>query len=162
MVASFDLQQRRFLLDKRRVIARPGGQHSAIQFQQPGRQPLQQGAVVGDEQQAAPELQQLLFQPLDGFQIQMIRGFIQQQHLRLTDQRPAQEYPPPPAAGQFRQWRIRRQLQTADDCLNPLLPAPALAGFQFMLQAFHALQRFRCGVVRQLPGRLVIFRQQIA
>ena len=46
--------------------------------------------LVVEAEQATPELQQLLFQPLDSFQIEMIGRFIEQQHLRLADQRPTQ------------------------------------------------------------------------
>jgi hypothetical protein len=73
------------------------------------------------------------FQPLDGFQIEMVGRLVQQQHVRLADQRPAQQHPPPPAAGQFGEWRVSRQLQAADHGFDPLLPAPAVARFQFML-----------------------------
>ena len=78
-MAGLDLQQRRLLLQKRGVIARPRGQRAAIQFQQAGRQPLQQGTVVSDEQQPAAKFQQLLLQPLDGFQIEMVGRLVQQQ-----------------------------------------------------------------------------------
>ena len=117
---------------------------------------------MGDKQQTAAKLQQLLFQPLNGVQIQMIGRLIKQQQIRLADQRPAQQHPPPPATGQLGQRRIRRQAQTAENGLGALLPAPALARFQFMLQAFHPAQPLRRGIVDQGGSRLVILRQQRA
>ncbi len=44
---------------------------------------------------------------------------------------------------------------------DPLLPAPAIARFQFVLQAFHVPHLFGRGVMRKLRRRLVILGQQI-
>ena len=88
---------------------------------------------MGDEQQGAPIIQQLFFQPLNGLDIQMVGRLVQQQQFGFAHQRPAQHNPPPPAAGEFGQRRIRRQLQPGQSRLHPLLQPPAILCFQLML-----------------------------
>jgi hypothetical protein len=45
---------------------------------------------------------------------------------------------------------------------DPLLPAPAVARFQFMLQAFHLAHLIGGGGLAQPVGGFVVFRQQSA
>ena len=88
----------------------------------------------------------------------MVGGFVQQQDVRLADQRLAQRGPPPPAAGQLGHAGVARQLQLADGRLHPLLQLPAVPRLQLML---HAGQRrhVRRGAVLQ---QVVVLGQQAA
>ncbi len=72
---------------------------AAVQPQQAAGQLAQEGAVVADHQDAAGEARELLFQPLDGRQIEVVGRLVQQQQIRPADQRARQRRAPPFAAG---------------------------------------------------------------
>ena len=73
---------------------------AAVQPQQAAGQLAQEGAVVADHQDAAGEARQLLFQPLDGRQVEMVGRLVQQQQIRPADQGARQRRAPAFAAGQ--------------------------------------------------------------
>ena len=62
--------------------------------------PLQQIAVMSDDHQCALALLQLCFQPLGGLQVDVVGGFIQQQHIALAAQHAGQGHPHPLPAGE--------------------------------------------------------------
>lgn len=122
------------------IAARPGNQPAPVQIDDAGGQVLQEGAVMGDEQQGALEVQQLFLQPGDAFQVQMVGRFVQQQHFRFDDQRPGQRHPAQPAAGELTDPAVGRQLQAAQDIFHALPGLPAMQGFQAVLQFSQFLQ----------------------
>jgi len=84
----------------RRARARPGGETAAVQLQDASGQALQEGAVVGDEQQGpAPGLEEAL-QPVDGLDVQVVGGFVQEEQVGLRDQGTGEEGAPAHAAGE--------------------------------------------------------------
>ena len=74
-----------------RVVAGPRGEPAAVQLHDPGSESLEEGAVVGDEEQAPDEAHQEGLEPLDAIQVEMVSGFVQQEDVRLRGQRPAQQ-----------------------------------------------------------------------
>ena len=56
----------------------------------------------------------------------MVRGLIQQQQVRLRDERSTKHHAPPPSAGQIRHAGIARELETRDDLIDFELPPPLL------------------------------------
>ena len=67
-----------FLFQQKFLIAvRPVGEAPAIQFQDAGRQPLQEGPVVGHKHDAARKSVNPVLQPLYGAEVQMVGGFVQ-------------------------------------------------------------------------------------
>ena len=48
----------------------------------PGGDVVQELAVVGDQQQRAPEGFQVILEPFDGLDVQVVRGLVQQQDVR--------------------------------------------------------------------------------
>ena len=59
---------------------------------------LQKPPVVGDEDNGALEATDLLLQPIDRGDIEVVGRFVQQQHVRLCHQCPRQCGTPSPAA----------------------------------------------------------------
>ena len=52
----------------------------------PGGDVVQELAVVGDQQQRAPEGFQVILEPFDGLDVQVVRGLVQQQDVRMREQ----------------------------------------------------------------------------
>ena len=65
-----------------REVAGVGAQYAAVQFDDAGRDPIEEGAIVGDDD-GSRHLEQQLLQSFDGFDIEMIGGLIEQQQIRL-------------------------------------------------------------------------------
>ncbi len=83
------------------VIAGPAAELPAVEIDDARGNAVDEGAVVADEQQRAAEFQQQLFQPLDGVDVQMVGGLVEQQQLGLHHQRARQQHAPAPAAGEI-------------------------------------------------------------
>ena len=73
----------------------------------------------------------------------MVGGFVQQQQIRLGNQRLRQHHAPFQTTGQIRQGRVGRQIQPRDDILHLLFQPPAIFGFQFGLQLRQTIQHRR-------------------
>ena len=67
----------------------------------PGNQGIQQGHVMGDDYDGSAVGAQVLFHPSLGLDIQMVGGFVQQQHFRLPEKKLRQRDAHLPAAGEF-------------------------------------------------------------
>ena len=144
--------------EKALVVPLPMQQVTAVQLGDAGSHALQEAPVVGDQDQGPLESLQLLLQPFDGRQIEMVGRLVQQQQIRVDHQRPCQCHTAAPAAGQFRQASIRRQLQLADGGLHPVLQLPAVCCLQCHL---HPFQCFQIGVAAGLH-QAVVFAEQVA
>ncbi len=128
---------------------------SAVELDDAGRQPLEERAVVGHEQHRAGVLGQERLEPLDGVDVEVVGGLVEQQHVGGGDQRPRQQHAPPPAARQRVHRHVGRQRQAGEHQLDALLEAPAVALFQLVLQPAHPLER-RLVAVRDLGRGMVI------
>ncbi|CAI8755951.1 putative 30S ribosomal protein S5 [Methylococcus capsulatus] len=152
----FFLQRRRLLRQVVPVITGPGGQLAAVQIDDAGGHPLQEGAVMGDEHDGAGELEQLLLQPDDGFEVEMVGGLVQEQQIRLDDQGAGQRDPALPAPGQPFDRFFTRQSETAEHEFHPPAQTPAICGFQRLLQDAEPVQT-RGVTVREPFGQVVVF-----
>ena len=81
------------------VVAQIGAGDAPLRFHDLVADPIQEGPVVADHHQRAGLADQVPLQPLDGFNIQVVGGFVQQQQIRLLQQHLAQGDPHLPAAG---------------------------------------------------------------
>ncbi len=98
-------------LEKRRVVSRPRGQPAAIEFDDAGRQPLQEHTVVRHEQHGAGIVREEGFEPRHHLDVEMIRRFVEDQKIRRADERTRQQHPPAPAAGERGDARVAGDLQ---------------------------------------------------
>jgi hypothetical protein len=112
-----------------REVARIGKQPAAIEFDDARGHPVQEAAVVGDEHHAAAILQQQVFQPLDGIEVQVVGRLVQQQHVGPAHQRLRQRDALAVAAGQGADARLRVEMKAVQGLVDPLLPVPAVLGF---------------------------------
>ena len=72
-----------FLLQPGGIIALPRDAIAAIEFQNPPGNVVQKIAVVGDRNDGAWILLQVLLKPRDGLRIQVVGGFVEQQDVWL-------------------------------------------------------------------------------
>ena len=108
------------------VVAVPAGERAAIQLDDARRDAVDEGAVVADAQQRAGEAEQQLLQPLDRLDVEMVGGLVEQQHVRLDDQRAREQRPPPPAAGQRGVVRSAVEAEARQHLVHALHALPVL------------------------------------
>ncbi|MNH01782.1 hypothetical protein D3C79_610060 [compost metagenome] len=141
------------------IVAVPVDQAAAVQFEDAGGQVLQEGTVVGDEQHRAVEAAQGLFEPGDGTDVQVVGRFVEQQQVGFRHQRLGQQHAAAPATGQLGQGLVGRQLQAAEGAFHHLLQAPAVTGFQLVLDVHEFFQVF---IALDVQAQVVELRQQLA
>src|SRR5690606_23153539 len=74
------------------VIALVGDAVAAVEFQDPLGGVVEEVAIVGDGDDGAGEAVQVLLEPVHGFGIQVVGGFVEQQHVGLGQQQLAQRH----------------------------------------------------------------------
>ena len=129
-VGLFLVGQHLFLaLDEGVVIARPGGELAAIQIDDAGGQILQEGAVMGDEQQRTVPGQQHFLELGDGRDIQMVGGLVEQQQVGFLHQRAGQQHAAFLPARQGFELPVGVQIQTRQGGFDLGRERPAVHGF---------------------------------
>jgi hypothetical protein len=98
---------------------------AAIEVDDAGRNPVQEGAVVGDCHNAALEIDQQVFQPFDRVQVEMVGGLVKQQDVWPADQGLGQRDPLFRATGQGRDDGLLVQVQAVQGLFHPL-PSPCV------------------------------------
>ncbi len=133
--------QRGFLVHQEAgVVAVPVDQAAAVQFEDARGEVLQEGTVVGDEQHGTVETAQGFFEPGDGPDVQVVGRLVEQQQIRLGHQRLGQQHAAAPATGELGQGLVGGQLQAAQGAFHHLLQAPAVAGFELVLNVHELFQ----------------------
>ncbi|SWI96569.1 Uncharacterised protein [Klebsiella pneumoniae] len=74
------------------------------------------------------------FQPVDSFDIEVVRRFIQQQHARPADQGTAQRRFTQPAAGKRSQLRVGVKTKLLDHFIDAAIQLPQAQVIQLFLQ----------------------------
>ncbi len=137
------------------VVAGPRRQVAAIEFEHARGQAFEEGAVVGDEQHGPGVVAQERLQPLDGLDVEVVGGLVEQQHVGRGHQRAGQQHAPPPAAGQRVDRRVGGQVEAGEHHLDALFERPAVALLELVLEAPHLVERLEAAV-RHLGRRVVI------
>ena len=115
---------------------------------------------MGNGHDAAREIEQQVFQPFDGVEVQVVGGLVQEQDIRACHQRLGQGHPLFGAARQGAHHGLGVQVQTLQCFFDALLPIPCVIGLDLGLQGIqvqpllprevllpnrdHPLQAFRC------------------
>ncbi len=73
-----------------------------FQLKNPGYHPVEKGSIVRDKHHGRPCGEQIFFEPEQGMQVQMVRGFIEKQQVRFGQQQPGELQAHGPAAAQGR------------------------------------------------------------
>ena len=155
-LASLGIEGRLLLLQVVRIAARPRREAAAIELDDACGDRGEEGAVVGDEEDGARIALQVFLEPADGVDIEMVRGLVEQEQVRLGDQRAAEQRAATPAAGQLVHPALGGQRQARDDVLDLLLQPPAVAFLEPVLQLAQPLHVRRVVRLRHADGRLVI------
>ena len=94
------------------VVALPRNAVAAVEFEDPLGGVVEEVAVMGDRDHGAGVAGEELLQPLDRLGVEVVGRFVEQQHVRLLQQQPAQRDAALLAAGQLADHRVpRRQAQ---------------------------------------------------
>ncbi len=93
---------------------------------------------MGHEQDAAAELEQLVLEPLDHLDVEVVGGLVEEQQVGLADERLRERDPAAPAARERAERRVGRKLEPREDLVDPLAHTPAAAHFELVLQRIHA------------------------
>ena len=112
---------------------------------------------MGDQDHAAREGLQVVLQPGHRLRVQMVGGFVQQQHVGLGQQQPRQRHPALLAPRQLVHGPVgRRAAQRLHGLLDPRVDVPQIGGVDLLLERGHLLHQ-RVGIVlRHLGGDLVV------
>ena len=115
-------------------IARKAPELATVQFDNTSCQTIQEHPVVRHKHERPWETRQVLFQPINGLQVQVIGGFVEQEHLRIAHQGLRQGHAPLPATGELTEPRLRRELQASQHHLHLRLQAPTVTVLQVRLE----------------------------
>ena len=107
--AGFLQQAFGFLLEPGGIVALPWNAAAAVEFQNPSCDGIEEVAVVGDDQDGAFVIDQVLLQPGDRFSVEVVGRFIKQKHIRRFKQQLAQGHAAGFTAGQIVDVCIIRQ-----------------------------------------------------
>ncbi len=123
------------LLQPRRIVPLIGNALTAIDFQDPSGDVVEKIAIVGHHHDGAVVILEEPLQPCHRLGVQMVGGLVQQQHVRMFQQQPAERHPPPFAAGQRRHVGIAgRTAQRVHRHLQGPLQLPSADGVDLLLQ----------------------------
>ena len=124
----FDLQALLLLLQPGAVVALPGDAVAAVELENPLGRVVEKVAVVGHGHDRAGKFLQELLEPVHAFRIEVVGRLVQQQHVGLGQQQPAQRHAPLLAAGQVGDLRVPgRQAQRVGRDLELMLDVAAAA-----------------------------------
>ena len=104
---------------------------------------VEEGPVVGGEQDAAAKAAQVILKPQVGFQVQVVGGLVKEEQVGLAEENPGQAGPHYPAAAELAQGTVkvgRFETETGEDGLGLIVPVFPAGGFQVRVQPCQALQ----------------------
>ncbi len=121
------------------VIAGPTGELATVDLDDAGGERTQEAAVVGDEDQTTGEGLEKALQPVDGLDVEVVGGLVQQQDVGRTHQGLAQQHAPLHAAGQRGEFGLVRQVELFQYLCHPAIQIPTVPGFDLCLRFAHRL-----------------------
>ncbi len=98
---------------------------------------------MGNEHHRATIDAQIVLQPTDGGDVEVVGRLIQQQQVRLADQRPRQHHLPADATGTIPDWPVGGQLQVAEHRIHAMAEYPGAMCLNACLQSRKFRQAFR-------------------
>ena len=121
-------------LFKGRVRTGVAAQHAAVELDDAAGHGVDEGAVVGDEDQRATPILQQVLQPLDGVQVEVVGGLVEQEHIGLGHQGLCQGHPLAGTAGQPGHRGIGLEVQALQGFLHAGFPGPSVQSLDAMVQ----------------------------
>ncbi len=135
------------------------------QLDDPRDDRVEEAPVVRDDDQRAVERRQEALEPLEALGVEVVRRLVEQQHVRLAEQRRGQQRAGLLAARQALERRVARQVLDAQApacVLDPRLRSPAAGRLDALERAPVGLQRVRVRErTKRVPGRARRSAQQV-
>ena len=144
------------------VVAGPRGQLPAVDFDDARGDPLEEGAVVRDEEQRAGKLGEEGFQPDNRVEIEMIGRLVEEQHVGVGDEGSREQDAASPSARQRVDAGVGRQVEARQHQLDALFNPPSVSLFEVVLEAPELLEKGRRPLACEIDGRSVIGRDEMA
>ena len=139
------------LLEPARIIALVRDALAAIELQRPTRDPVEEVAVVGDEDHAARIVFEVMLQPIGGLGVEMVGRLVEQQDVGPRKEQLRQRHAAPLAARQVLHAGMRRRaVQRLQRLLHLRVEVPQILPVDDVLQPRHLVGRLVGIVHRQL------------
>jgi len=116
-----------------RIVAGKLGQLTLDQFDRGVHHAIQEITVVRHQNNRSGITLQIRFQPINAVDVQVVRGLIEQEHVRLTQKQPGQGHPHAPTTGKSGQLSIKIlgcKSQSAQDCFRAGFDQVDILGLQ--------------------------------
>ncbi len=134
---------------------------AAVELEDPLRDVLHEVPVVGDRDDGARVLLQVLLKPQDALRVQVVGGLVEQQQVGLLEQELAQGHPPALATGQGLDVGVRRRAaQRVHRLLKLAVQVPGVLVVDLLLELAHLLHELVGVVGRHLLGDLVVLVEE--
>ena len=160
VLGALDLEPGRLGVQVGGVVALVGVGVPAVELKDPLGRVFQEVPVVGDGDDGARVVLQVLLQPLDALCVQVVGGLVQQQQVRLGQQELTERHPAALATGQLCDGRIRRRAaQRVHRLLELTVQVPGVAVIQLLLKPAHFLEQLIGVLGGHLLGDLVVLVQ---
>jgi len=120
------------------IVAGIMSQQAPVQFIDVRDQAVDEKTVMGYDHQAPPELKQVLLQPFQGRQVQVIGGFVQKEDVRVFEEQACKHGPHAPAPAEFTDHAVEIRLpkaQAGQEPFGQMLDFITVHGGKLMLQS---------------------------
>ena len=153
------------LLQIEREAHAVGSEPPVLQLAHLGRHPVQEDAIVGDHDESAAEVLQVVLEPLHRRQVQVVRGLVHEQHGRVGEQQGRERGAHAPAAGELGQRPVLVGGGEAQSRQHPArlgLERVLVEMLEVMLEIPGAFeQRLQPWIVLRHAGQLLVQRIQL-
>ena len=112
---------------------------AAVEFEDAGDDVVQKVAVMGDKHHGTAKIAQQRLQPGDGVQVEVVRGLVEQQHIRNRNERLRQRHALLHAAAEFAHVTAPVKLQMRQRRVDALLPVPGVQRFDARVKCIEGL-----------------------
>ena len=151
LLALLLLQALLLLLEPARVVALERQAGAAVELEDPARDVVEEVAIVGDRDDRALVLLEVLLEPGDRLGVEVVRGLVEQQQVGRREQQPAERDAAALAAGERGHVGVgRREAQGVHRLVELRVEVPGVGGVDLLLDAGELVGRLVGVVGRQL------------
>ena len=122
------------LVEPRGVVATPGDALAAVELEDPTGDVIEEVAVVGDADDGAGVLLEVLLEPVDGLGVEVVRGLVEEKDVGLLEEQAAEGYATTFAAGErVHDAVFGRAAQGVHGALEATVEVPCVEGVNAVL-----------------------------
>ena len=149
------------LLEPGGVVALPGDAAAAVELEDPAGDVVEEVAVVGDDQDGAAVLDQVLLQPGDGLGVEVVGRLVEEQDVGVLEQQLAERDAALLAAGEgVDRGVVGRAAQRLHGDVDLAVEVPEVLGVDLVLEGGHLLHQLVGIVLGDLHRHLVVALEQ--